>query len=574
MAYDSARGVTVLFGGFGDDYQVYDDTWHRDGTDWSLQSPSNSPPPNYRHAMVYASNREMTVLFNGGTWEYGLLSYSLEAPVLAPIDNPTGDRDYLIEWSTVTEATGYRLEEANSPTFASPTVRYSGPAISFTVTRQAGGDWYYRVRAANDTGISAWSNTQSVSVIPLTTNWTERFPVNRPPSRRGHAMAYDSARGVTVLFGGEEGAGYLSDTWEWDGTNWIQKTPANRPSARAFHAMAYDSQRGVTVLFGGVAGSLNFPNDTWEWDGANWTQRQPVNSPPGRNGGAMAYDSARGVTVFFGGTVPGQFFRETWEWDGANWSEREVNSPAGRTSHAMAYDSGRGVVVLFGGMGPDTTSRETWEWDGTGNWTRCHPADKPRFDLDTSMAYDSLRGVTVLFGGFNGVSSFDDGTYEWDGTNWNLQTVDDRPAARSGYALVYDSVREVVVLFGGIDDNVRFNDTWEYGPVQPPDPPVLSPINNPDGDGDYLIEWSAVTQATGYTLEEDNSPTFASPTVRYNGPDISFTVTGQAVGAWYYRVRAFDDVSHSAWSNVESVEVLGAGTTRYIYLPLMVKSAP
>ena len=35
-------------------------------------------------------------------------------------------------------------------------------------------------------------------------------------------MAYDAARGVTVLFGGYDGANYLGDTWEWNGTSWTQ----------------------------------------------------------------------------------------------------------------------------------------------------------------------------------------------------------------------------------------------------------------------------------------------------------------------------------------------------------------
>ncbi len=33
-------------------------------------------------------------------------------------------------------------------------------------------------------------------------------------------MAYDSARGVTVLFGGGTDHGLSGQTWEWDGTQW------------------------------------------------------------------------------------------------------------------------------------------------------------------------------------------------------------------------------------------------------------------------------------------------------------------------------------------------------------------
>src|SRR5262245_52136863 len=70
--------------------------------------------------------------------------------------------------------------------------------------------------------------------------------------RSGSAMAYDSARGVTVLFGGALGfSPPYGDTWEWDGNTWIQRATQG-PSPRWYAAMAYDSARGVTVLFGGT----------------------------------------------------------------------------------------------------------------------------------------------------------------------------------------------------------------------------------------------------------------------------------------------------------------------------------
>src|SRR5262249_42650455 len=46
--------------------------------------------------------------------------------------------------------------------------------------------------------------------------WEQVDP--KPPARTSHALAYDSARSRTVLFGGYDGGRYLSDTWEWDGT--------------------------------------------------------------------------------------------------------------------------------------------------------------------------------------------------------------------------------------------------------------------------------------------------------------------------------------------------------------------
>jgi len=61
--------------------------------------------------------------------------------------------------------------------------------------------------------------------------------------------------------------GGIEDRWEWDGSAWIERTPAGRkPPARCKHALAYDSARGRLVLFGGFGVSGEPLQDTWEWD--------------------------------------------------------------------------------------------------------------------------------------------------------------------------------------------------------------------------------------------------------------------------------------------------------------------
>jgi hypothetical protein len=73
------------------------------------------------------------------------------------------------------------------------------------------------------------------------------------------------------------------------------------PSLRYSHAMAYDAARGVTVLFGGAYSNSSGANgETWEWNGTAWTWRA-VSGPAPRDGHAVVYDAARGVTVLFGG---------------------------------------------------------------------------------------------------------------------------------------------------------------------------------------------------------------------------------------------------------------------------------
>ena len=83
-------------------------------------------------------------------------------------------------------------------------------------------------------------------------------------------MAYDAARGVSVLFGGFIDTGDISllhtDLWEWDGNRWRERAPLGAlPSGRSDPLLTYDPHRATTVLFGGqVAWPLS---DIWAWDG-------------------------------------------------------------------------------------------------------------------------------------------------------------------------------------------------------------------------------------------------------------------------------------------------------------------
>ena len=167
-----------------------------------------------------------------------------------------------------------------------------------------------------------------------------------------------------MLFGGKVNNDLSGETWEWDGNTWTQRI-ANGPSGRINHAMVFDSARQVVVLFGGKdREGWPYPpkRDTWEWDGTRWAQRSS-SGPLQREHHAMAYDSARGVTVLYGGQDRDHIYADTWEWNGASWTLRYDGGPIGRYGHAMAYDSARGVTVLFGGC---FRPPETWEWAGSG----------------------------------------------------------------------------------------------------------------------------------------------------------------------------------------------------------------
>ena len=309
-------------------------------------------------------------------------------------------------------------------------------------------------------------------------NWGRQTPPQSPVGRVYAAMAYDSARGRTVLFGGGFGCcTEPNDTWEWDGAHWIGFVDNPAPAPSIGPGMAYDSARAVTVVFDNTG-------HTWEWNGQSWTQRTPATSPPARLWTAMAYDSVSHVTVLFGGSAGGGVvLGDTWTYDGTNWTKMApASSPSPRNGIAMAFDSARGVLVLFGGRdGNGQRLNDTWEWDGI-NWTQRTANNStatpyPRFW--ESMAYDAQLGETVMFGGDhlepNLLGPIND-TWLWDGTTWTRDWTAAVPIYRAGQAMAYESGTGRILLFGGTDEGnpgTYYNDTWEFGPG------ITTPAGNP-----------------------------------------------------------------------------------------------
>ncbi|MFC1609820.1 kelch repeat-containing protein [Myxococcota bacterium] len=291
MVYDTARGVVVLFSGGvgGENYFDSEGTWEYNGNTWTEVAPGKSPSPRLGHAMTFDTIRAVPVLFGG--------------------------HDNQEAWESETWEDRCRVLVAD-------TWEYDG----YT--------------------------------------WTEVSPATAPSPRFFHAMVYDNARGVAVLFGGLDTVGgpdcwtALSDTWEYDGNTWTQVTPEISPPARALHAMAYDAARAVVVLFGGSADVSDYLSDTWEYDGKTWTEvgwYAGASAPSRRNAHAIAYDANRTVSVLFGGQYD---YNDTWEYDGNTWREITLETPSPQEVGAMAYDANRGVTVLF----EIETQWETWEY--------------------------------------------------------------------------------------------------------------------------------------------------------------------------------------------------------------------
>jgi len=294
--------------------------------------------------------------------------------------------------------------------------------------------------------------------------WTLASPAGavKPSPRSGHAMVYDSARGVTVLFGGAVTGGLSGETWEWNGTAWTLRSPSGpAPSARSGHAMAFDSNRAVTVLFGG-RDAAGIQGDTWEWDGTTWTiQPAGLAGPAGRTDHAMTFAPGGGGVVIFGGSDGTTVLGDLWTSDGSGWNQQSLaaSAPGPRMGHAMCWDRQRSRLTIFGGNLPGG-GNETWAYDGI-TWFRAL-TEVPAARQQPAMSFDTLRQVSVMFGAVPAGAA---DTREWDGSNWTLRRTAPgatAPAPRFAHAMVYDAARDVTVLFGGrLTGGTSSNETWQ-----------------------------------------------------------------------------------------------------------------
>lgn len=384
-----------------------------------------------------------------------------------------------------------------------------------------------------------------------------------PNFRSSHAMAYDSQRGRTVLFGGFSPtvgqSEFLADTWEYDGTTWTQR--ATTGPTRCQNAVAvFDSARNRTVLFGGLGfDQFNGPTlyrETWEWNGSSWTNRQSY-GPDARYLHSMAYDTARGRVVMFGGiTSAGLRDPDTWEFDGTSWTRRATTGPSPRYGHSMAFDPSTGRVVLFGGYGGTTVKQalgDTWTWNGT-SWTLASNVG-PSARMYHAMAFDQSRGTISLLGGrTQGGDALAD-AWEWSGSQWQAAGTD-ATGARESFAMVFDAARNRLFAFGGWGPRGRFADSWERSgsgnmptvSLEPAD--RISPIGTSttfrvdvSGTGPFQFQWrrNGVNLSDGGRFSGTRSAVFTINGIASDDNTTFDCVVSNACGT---------DASRAAWLRV------------------------
>jgi hypothetical protein len=549
-------------------------------------------------------------------------------PELATISNPEGDGEYLVDWDDVTSATGYEVEEDDDAGFSSPTVVYNGTVSQYPVAAQETGRWYYRVRASNDFGDGGWSNAESAGVIPAT---PELLAISNPDGNGEYLVGWSTVIGATS-YQLEEAAdpGFTSATVVHDGTDseflvssqatglWYYRVRASNAGGDGFWSniqsvgvipdapvlAAISNPGGIgdyLVDWSDVTGATSysveeddnaaFSSPTLCYTGANsqfdvsaqgtglWYYRVRASNA----GGDGRWSNAESVGVIPDAPVlaaisnpdgDGDYLVDWSDVTGATsyWVEEDDNAEF--TSPTVRYNGADSLfLVRAQGTGLWHYRVRANNAGGDGPWSNPESvivglAGPVLFDIsnaegdgDYLVDWSDVTGATSYELEEDDNFEFSSPTVRYVGTNSQYQV----SAQETG--LWFYRVRAADADGHGLWSNTE----WV---AVIPDAPVLAPISNPDGSGDYLVDWGDVTGATGYELQEDDNPDFTSPTVRYSGPDSQYQVSGQIAGLWYYRVRVSNAGGDSPWSSTISVSVFPSATLRFrVYLPLVLDSS-
>ena len=374
MFFDISLQKTILFGGYIGDYDVSDDTYSWDGTDWTLLTPAQSPPPGAEYASAYSSAQSVGVITNGyyhqrytrswdsNTWLWNGTSWTPFSPDIRPSArfmtamSWDSDRKRLVLFGGVIgyDAKSQCISQDDTWAFDDDTWEYDGntwiqfsqstspPATECAMAYEPFSETTFLVTRTRPVQTWRW-NGSDWSLIATT-------PIDRDERP---LLVYDTAGSRLIMLA-------FNKTYRWTGSDWQEIINANTPSLSYPCDMAYDQTRHQIVLVY-PAGQGNLT--TWVFNGTTWS-----------NSGVLltlfrarvAWEPVSGeVIAIGGGEVTGSgFYDEFWAFDGDSWTMHDTvlhGGPGGREFPAVCnHDSG---LYCFGGKDDNGWRSNNELWD-------------------------------------------------------------------------------------------------------------------------------------------------------------------------------------------------------------------
>lgn len=281
-AFDAVHGRLVIFGGrveTSSSAGPVDTQWEWDGSTWSSSTPAVRPGPRYQHDMAFDAARGVVVLsggYNGNsrlpdTWEYDGSTWVRR--------NIAGPNEELFNHRMVFDAARgeiVRFGGSGAGGLKGDTHTWNGTSWLLRTTggpppREQHAMAYdrERQRVVLFGGVGASGLLQDTWTWDGS-SWQQLHPSHVPPARAEAGLSPTGSSRQLVLFGGYAFAP-LNDTWIWDGVDWTRIVPVGTPPPMAYFSLDLDTARDRVVLVRGQ----EFSNTHI----AHWELHVPVASP-------------------------------------------------------------------------------------------------------------------------------------------------------------------------------------------------------------------------------------------------------------------------------------------------------
>lgn len=371
--YDATRDRLVFYGG------KTSDTWAlplQGRLTWTLLEPGDELtfPPRNLHAAVFDAARHRTLVYGG---RVSRVSFARRNQLVLMNDL----------WGLTLEP---RPDWKQVHSDSLPPGRWGHSMILDPVSDQliAFGGIERSATTGEDSATNAlWRRPlaagQEWSAVPATDSV--------PPARAMHSAVLDPVQRRMIVLGGTRDREVLADVWalSLDGApQWTRLAPAgDGPGPRFGHSAVYDAAGERMIVFGGDDGAAKL-NDTWQLSLAGEPAWAPIPSsvrPPARMNATMVYDPRRQRLVLFGGHLQNgtgaEAARASDTWilplgEGASWAPAAANgdTPAAREGAAGVFDSERDQVLLLQGQGGEHLASDS----GFDSWALASSTLVPR----------------------------------------------------------------------------------------------------------------------------------------------------------------------------------------------------
>jgi len=497
-----------------------------------------------------------------------------DAPVLNTINNSVCDGTYQVEWQEPSGAiqgtTEYVLQEDDNPSLSSPSAFPAQTTRSRQISGKAPGTYYYQVKAVNPDCESGWSNVREVTVCapedhtpPTIENVRESDdPINKdgcgtPTVVTISADVYDDQSGVDRVELHYQGPG---EAWasklmssDYGGTYSGSLGPFQYAGTLRYYIRAFDNAGNdrysvtYTVTVNDCAPADTTPPSIYNIRESD----DPIN----RDGCGTPTRVTISASIID-------------DQSGLDWVTLHYQPPGGSwTSTAMPYTqngsySASATIGPFANAGALRYYIEASDNADNVGETVQHTVTVEECALPAPTLYpidntDCDNAYEVSWSPVSGA------------TYYVLQEADN-PQFSSPRNL--PQTTENVYWIGGRDAgtyyyqvkacNAAVCSDWsnaESAQVYPGNlaAPQLHEIPNPECDCDFWVSWTEVEGAEGYELKGADNPSFDGATSLWP-PGTSVHASGDCQGQFYYKIRAYNCRTESAWSNTRSVYVLGA----------------